>query len=149
MAFLSPQSPDTKLYQRLLKVSSISSISRDYGKQVFSFVAFMCWNLWKARNDFYFENVDCSPMEICQRAKRTWKDFFATVSTGTSSHQQEVDRDNTVRCNLYGYFQEFESIEVPFIKIKKSCSGESKYPCTWSLPPNTSSQYLCVCLLKD
>ncbi|KAJ4965055.1 hypothetical protein NE237_016904 [Protea cynaroides] len=80
---------DTKLHQWLLKVSSIKSIPRTHDKQVFSLVAFMCWNLWKVKDEFYFDHVDCRPLDVIHRSKRAWKEFFAAVSLDSLSKQDD------------------------------------------------------------
>ncbi|KAJ4956935.1 hypothetical protein NE237_013718 [Protea cynaroides] len=52
----------------------------------------MCWTLWKERNTFYFDHVDCLPNDIISRAERSWKEFHrvhplpgATQGMGMSS----------------------------------------------------------------
>ncbi|KAJ4957664.1 hypothetical protein NE237_024775 [Protea cynaroides] len=37
----------------------------------------MCWTLWKAKNKFYFDNIDCNPFDVIHKAERAWKEFIA------------------------------------------------------------------------
>ncbi|KAJ4966804.1 hypothetical protein NE237_018653 [Protea cynaroides] len=46
----------------------------------------MCWSLWKARNSFYFDKIECLPTDIIARAERSWKEFNGVLSGSTDIH---------------------------------------------------------------
>ncbi|KAJ4977843.1 hypothetical protein NE237_008623 [Protea cynaroides] len=59
-----------------------------------SFVAFMCWYLWKAWNDFYFDNVNSSPLNVIRCVDRAWHNYFNAIESNAS---QQPSSSNEVR----------------------------------------------------
>ncbi|KAJ4961558.1 hypothetical protein NE237_021468 [Protea cynaroides] len=43
--------------------------------KVSSFVAFMCWSLWRARNELYFEQKYSSPIDVIWRAEKGFREY--------------------------------------------------------------------------
>ncbi|KAJ4956560.1 hypothetical protein NE237_013343 [Protea cynaroides] len=70
MAFVYPRKSSISFSRWLLSVSNGQPVSPTYGKQIFSFVVFMCWTLWKTRNDFYFEQAEISPRAVTMKSER-------------------------------------------------------------------------------
>ncbi|KAJ4954781.1 hypothetical protein NE237_011564 [Protea cynaroides] len=70
-----PPRNDLKLYQWLLQLSSVPMTTKTHAQQVFSLVGFICWTIWKARNELYFEQNDSSPVDVILRAERAYKEY--------------------------------------------------------------------------
>ncbi|KAJ4955003.1 hypothetical protein NE237_011786 [Protea cynaroides] len=79
-SFLVPQSNNLKFHQWLQSLSFIPLVSKAESRLVFSYAAFMCWRLRMARNNLYFENIDCLPSDVITRVERSWIEFHGALS---------------------------------------------------------------------
>ncbi|KAJ4968291.1 hypothetical protein NE237_014992 [Protea cynaroides] len=72
----------------IVLIFGLFGLAKIVGRQVFSFAALVCWTLWKARNEFYFEHHHTSPKETIYRAEkafREYQDWVQSPSTPMSS----------------------------------------------------------------
>ncbi|KAF7121048.1 hypothetical protein RHSIM_Rhsim13G0004500 [Rhododendron simsii] len=54
---------------------------------IFSKTVFLCWFIWKARNDLVFQSLKQSPVSIVARAMGAWDEFISATETISSTHQ--------------------------------------------------------------
>ncbi|KAJ4977744.1 hypothetical protein NE237_008524 [Protea cynaroides] len=78
MTFVIPMDSDFTLYTWLvLFCKSLQEGPPSLRRKVFSLVAFLCWSLWQARNELYFDHKDSTPLTVVWRAETAWKEFTA------------------------------------------------------------------------
>ncbi|KAJ4973112.1 hypothetical protein NE237_006286 [Protea cynaroides] len=75
-----------KLHQWLKIILSDPSTTVQQRKHIFSFAAFLRWHLWKARNEFYFNQKIICPSEFCHKTEGAWTEFLG-VSEFHHSHR--------------------------------------------------------------
>ncbi|KAJ4963398.1 hypothetical protein NE237_023337 [Protea cynaroides] len=51
--------------------------------------AFLCWNLWKARNEFYFEHRDSLLIQVIHRAEQAFSEYMDCVFPSGSGASNE------------------------------------------------------------
>ncbi|KAJ4975602.1 hypothetical protein NE237_000708 [Protea cynaroides] len=49
--------------------------SKTVGREVLSMAAFVCWTLWLARNELYFQGKDATPQATISRAKKAFREY--------------------------------------------------------------------------
>ncbi|KAF7140294.1 hypothetical protein RHSIM_Rhsim06G0103400 [Rhododendron simsii] len=54
---------------------------------IFTKTVFLCWFIWKARNDLVFQSLKQSPVSIVARAMGAWDEFISATETISSTHQ--------------------------------------------------------------
>ncbi|KAJ4975044.1 hypothetical protein NE237_008218 [Protea cynaroides] len=93
MSFIVQQVEGLKLHQWLKIILSDPSTTVQQRKHIFSFAAFLRWHLWKARNEFYFNQKITSPSEVCHEAEGAWTEFLE-VSEFHHSHRAALVSTN-------------------------------------------------------
>ncbi|KAJ4953232.1 hypothetical protein NE237_030064 [Protea cynaroides] len=83
-SFVIPPTDFLTFHQWIDKLATNVYPSKAIQRKAVSFVAFMCWYLWKARNDFYFDNVNSSPSNVIRCADRAWHDYFNAIESNAS-----------------------------------------------------------------
>ncbi|KAG5556480.1 hypothetical protein RHGRI_006924 [Rhododendron griersonianum] len=53
----------------------------------FAKAIFLCWFIWKARNDLVFQSLKQSPFSTVARALGAWDEFVSATETTSSTHQ--------------------------------------------------------------
>ncbi|KAJ4959215.1 hypothetical protein NE237_026326 [Protea cynaroides] len=59
-------------------------------RQVFSFAAFFCWSLWKARNALYFDHATVDPLRASSPVNTLWRpppDGYLKLNSDVTLHQ--------------------------------------------------------------
>ncbi|XP_058208130.1 uncharacterized protein LOC131321141 [Rhododendron vialii] len=54
---------------------------------IFAKAVFLCWFIWKARNDLVFQSLKQSPISTIARAMGAWDEFISATETTCSTHQ--------------------------------------------------------------
>ncbi|KAF7149208.1 hypothetical protein RHSIM_Rhsim03G0017000 [Rhododendron simsii] len=54
---------------------------------IFTKAVFLCWFIWKARNDLVFQSSKQSPISTVTRAMGAWDEFFSATETTSSTHR--------------------------------------------------------------
>ncbi|XP_043694381.1 uncharacterized protein LOC122645101 [Telopea speciosissima] len=76
--------------------SSIFPVTSQPSKEVIGLSSFICWNLWKARNNLVFNGQLGSPKEVLFSAEKEFREFSSQhpQKPNTESQQPKVNRDN-------------------------------------------------------
>ncbi|KAJ4961544.1 hypothetical protein NE237_021454 [Protea cynaroides] len=80
MTSVIPSSSEFKLHRWLLQLASLPSVPKHHAQQVFSYAAFLCWNMWKSRNELYFDHKSYSLVDVIFRAEKAFNEYYMSVS---------------------------------------------------------------------
>ncbi|KAJ4976716.1 hypothetical protein NE237_001822 [Protea cynaroides] len=86
----------------------LPSCSKTMSRNIFSFVAFVCWTLWPARNDLYFQNKLTDPIQVVRCAEKAFNEFKNLSGRQDNGHVDSSLRSGT--CTYWhlppvGYFK--------------------------------------------
>ncbi|KAJ4979006.1 hypothetical protein NE237_009786 [Protea cynaroides] len=84
------------LSQWLLQLSSSSVVSRNVGRQTLSFASFLCWHLWLALNELYFQRKSTSPLQVIRRAEKAFSEFQASRAVEYRNQTSHFSRQQSV-----------------------------------------------------
>ncbi|KAJ4954189.1 hypothetical protein NE237_031021 [Protea cynaroides] len=78
MNFVVPEGSNVTLSQWLSTIINTPSVCKSVGRQ--SLAAFICWCLWNAQNELYFDHKSADPKEVVFRAEKAFLEYQSSIS---------------------------------------------------------------------